>query len=129
FHRAETLYFPDARVPLHPPVLSEGAASLLPGQVRPALVWTFQLDADGALVRFDVQRARVRSRAQLDYGGLQGSVDAGTAPDPVALLPEIGQLLVAASRARGAIELDLPEQRVVPAARGWTVQTRATAPV
>src|SRR6476620_8162505 len=30
--RGETLYFPDVRVPLHPPVLSEGAASLLPGQ-------------------------------------------------------------------------------------------------
>src|SRR5215475_11510881 len=33
--RGETLYFPDARVPLHPQVLSEGAASLLPGEVRP----------------------------------------------------------------------------------------------
>ena len=34
--RVETLYSPDTRTPLHPPVLSEGAASLLPGQVRPA---------------------------------------------------------------------------------------------
>jgi exoribonuclease R len=29
--RGETLYFPDARILLHPAVLSEGAASLLPG--------------------------------------------------------------------------------------------------
>ncbi len=29
--RVETLYSPDTRTPLHPPVLSEGAASLLPG--------------------------------------------------------------------------------------------------
>ncbi|NEE23774.1 RNB domain-containing ribonuclease, partial [Streptomyces sp. SID7499] len=28
--RVTTLYFPDDRIPLHPPVLSEGAASLLP---------------------------------------------------------------------------------------------------
>src|SRR4051794_13178006 len=28
--RGETLYLPDGRVPLHPPVLSEAAASLLP---------------------------------------------------------------------------------------------------
>ena len=35
-----TLYAPDRRIPLHPPVLSEGAASLLPDQVRPALLWT-----------------------------------------------------------------------------------------
>ena len=38
--RVETLYSPDTRTPLHPPVLSEGAASLLPGQTRPALIWT-----------------------------------------------------------------------------------------
>src|SRR5690349_14893504 len=42
--RGETLYFPDARVPLHPPVLSEGAASLLPGEVRPAVLWQLTLD-------------------------------------------------------------------------------------
>src|SRR5437868_4762854 len=43
--RGQTLYAPDRRVPLHPPVLSEGAASLLPDQVRPAFVWRFDLDA------------------------------------------------------------------------------------
>src|SRR3954467_11592988 len=36
--RGQTVYCPDRRVSLHPPVLSEGAASLLPGQIAPALV-------------------------------------------------------------------------------------------
>ena len=45
--RGQTLYSPDRRTPLHPPVLSEGAASLLPGQLRPAVLWTIDLDADG----------------------------------------------------------------------------------
>ena len=40
--RGMTLYAPDRRTPLHPPVLSEGAASLLPDQVRPALLWTIR---------------------------------------------------------------------------------------
>ena len=31
--RGTTLYAPDCRAPLHPPVLSEGAASLLPNEV------------------------------------------------------------------------------------------------
>ena len=34
--RGQTLYAPDRRTPLHPEVLSEGAASLLPGEVRAA---------------------------------------------------------------------------------------------
>ncbi|MDQ1603699.1 MAG: hypothetical protein QOE01_1544, partial [Actinomycetota bacterium] len=29
-HRGQTLYSPDERTPLHPPLISEGAASLLP---------------------------------------------------------------------------------------------------
>ena len=39
--RGQTLYAPDGRVPLHPAVLSEGAASLLPEQDRRAFVWRF----------------------------------------------------------------------------------------
>ena len=43
--RTQTLYSPDLRTPLHPPVLGEGAASLLPDQVRPAVLWRIDLDA------------------------------------------------------------------------------------
>ena len=38
--RGETLYGADSKIPLHPTSLSEGAASLLPDQERPALLWT-----------------------------------------------------------------------------------------
>ncbi|MGC5411530.1 RNB domain-containing ribonuclease, partial [Streptomyces sp. DT225] len=48
--RVTTLYFPDGRVPLHPEVLSEDAASLLPGRVRPAVLWEIDLDPEGAAV-------------------------------------------------------------------------------
>ncbi|MGH3025532.1 MAG: RNB domain-containing ribonuclease, partial [Gaiellaceae bacterium] len=64
--RGESLYFPDARVPLHPPSLSEGAASLLPDQLRPAVLWRIALAADGSVRSAEVGRARVRSTAQLD---------------------------------------------------------------
>ena len=45
--RGQTMYAPEHRIPLHPPVLSEGAASLLPDQVRPALLWSIDLDERG----------------------------------------------------------------------------------
>src|SRR5690606_6732699 len=72
--RATTVYLPGQRIPLHPPVLSEDAASLLPGVDRPALVWELDLDAEGALVATRLQRAVIRSRAQLDYGSVPGEV-------------------------------------------------------
>ncbi|HEU4992125.1 MAG TPA: RNB domain-containing ribonuclease, partial [Luteimonas sp.] len=69
--RGETLYGAEDKIPLHPRVLSEDAASLLPGRRRPALLWTMRLDATGEGVSVDVRRAMVRSRARLDYDGVQ----------------------------------------------------------
>ena len=48
--RGETIYAPDAATPLHPEVLSHGAASLLEDVDRPACLWTIDLDARGEVV-------------------------------------------------------------------------------
>ena len=78
--RGVTLYGPDRRVPLHPPELSEGAASLLPDGERPALLWCIDLDRAGAPVATRLERALVRSRAQLTYADVARSVADGTTP-------------------------------------------------
>src|SRR4051794_13575990 len=65
--RGVTLYLPDGKAPLHPPELSEGAASLLPGVDRPAVVWRIDLDRTGEILAVDLRRALVRSRERLDY--------------------------------------------------------------
>jgi exoribonuclease R len=123
--RGQTLYSPDKRTPLHPPVLSEAAASLLPDQLRPAVLWTIDLDADGEAIEVGLRRARVRSRAQLDYPGVQAQADAGTLPEALALLPTIGALLQERAAERGAIELGTPEQEVVSGPDGgWTLAMR-----
>ncbi len=128
--RGQTLYSPDRRTPLHPPVLSEGAASLLPGELRAAALWTIDLDADGEPVRVDLRRARVRSRAQLDYPAVQLQADAGTLPEPLALLPVLGELLQRQAAERGAVELGTPDQAVEATPDGgWTLALRGDLPV
>jgi exoribonuclease R len=128
--RVETVYAPDERLPLHPPVLSEGAASLLPGEVRPAVVWTFDLDAHGQVTTTDVRRARVRSREQQEYVSVQAALDAGTAPEPVALLREVGRLRQEAQRERGGMTLNAPEQQVVDDGHGgYALALRSTLPI
>ncbi len=122
--RGSTRYAPDGRAPLHPPVLSEGAASLLPGQDRPAALWTVDLDAAGERTAVDVRRAWVRSRAQLDYAGAQRSVDDGSATGALALLAEVGTARAAAIRRHGGFDLPLPDQEIVPDGDGWTLELR-----
>ena len=127
--RGMTLYAPDRRTPLHPPALSEGAASLLPDQVRPALLWTVRLDAHGRMTDADVVRARVRSREQLDYAQAQAEIDGGSPRETLALLREVGQWREQRERERGGVSLPLPEQEVVAGAAGWRLEFRAPRPV
>jgi VacB/RNase II family 3'-5' exoribonuclease len=123
--RGETLYFPDLRVPLHPPVLSEGAASLLPGEVRPAVLWRIQLDGGGSVQSVDVRRARVRSTAQLDYQSTQHALERDMLPEAIAALPDVGRAREKLARRRHAIDLDLPEQEVESTAGQYVLTLRA----
>ena len=127
--RGVTLYAPDGRIPLHPPALSEHAASLLPDGDRPALLWTLDLDEAGAVERSRIEPATVRSRAQLSYAEAQRRIDAGTDP-ALALLREVGELRLAAERDRGAVSLELPEQEVEDLGDGhFHLAYRAALPV
>ncbi|MGQ0837702.1 RNB domain-containing ribonuclease [Actinokineospora sp.] len=122
--RGQTLYLPDGNVPLHPTVLSEGIASLLPDQVSPAALWTIDLDADGEPTAARVRRALIRSTAQFDYESVQASIDAGDPHPSIAELPALGRLRRAHAIRRGAVELQLPEQEVEPDGDGWRLVLR-----
>lgn len=116
--RVETVYAPDERTPLHPPVIGEDAGSLLPDQLRSAFVWDIALDARGEVTDASVYRAKVRSRERLDYVGVQEAVDAGTADEVVLLLKEIGEKRIDLESARGGASLPMPEQEVTLNADG-----------
>ena len=114
--RGVTVYAPDHKTPLHPPVLSEGAASLLPGEWRPAVLWTLDLDGTGELAATHVARAQVRSAAQHTYADVPSEV----AP----LLEEVGERRLALEQARGGVRLNVPEQEVMQDGGSWTVHYR-----
>lgn len=118
--RGVTIYAPDHRTPLHPFALSEGGASLLPGQWCPAVLWTLDLDHAGELVRTRVERRLVQSRAQHTYTDVP--------PDLLPLLQEVGQRRLALQVARGGVQLEVPEQEVVLEEGGWTTRFREVQP-
>ncbi|MDQ7991409.1 MAG: RNB domain-containing ribonuclease [Propionicimonas sp.] len=127
--RGQTFYAPTHRTPLHPTVLSEGAASLLAGQDRPALVWELSLDGDGELTDTRVGRAIVRSRRQLDYPGVQRALDEGTDDEQLVLLREIGLLRLHLEAARHGVSLGVPAQEIVADGTHWRLTYRSLLPV
>lgn len=103
--RGTTLYLPEGKAGLYPPILSEGAASLLPDGPRPAVVFIVRVAPDGE-VRLDAaERAIIRSRAKLAYDSAR---DHDLPPD----FPELARRIQAAEDRRGAKRVDPPEQEV-----------------
>ena len=131
--RGQTLYGADSKVPLHPTILSEDAGSLLPDQVRPALLWTIKVDKLGEGTDIEVERARVRSTAKLTYSSAQAALDDGSAGEVLTLVREIGQKRVARDAARGGVSLPLPEQEIDVAPGGetarWSLEFRRLLPI
>lgn len=110
--RGVTLYAPDRRDSLHPEVINEWAASLLPGEDRPSVLWTIDLDADGSLRSATLGRATVRVAEAMTYRAAQLEIDGDAPRDGLALLAEIGRHRERLERERGAVSLALPAQEV-----------------
>lgn len=127
--RAQTIYAPDDRIPLHPPVLSEHAASLLPEQDRRAYVWRFVLDDGARPIQTTLTRAVVRSRAQWAYAEAQEAIDLGTAPLTLLAMPWFGAERDARESERGGASLNLPETRVVAEGDGYRLESRDGVPL
>ena len=127
--RGQTMYAPDGRVPLHPVVISEHAASLLEGQVRGAYVWTFELDAAADVTRTTLARAHIRSRHQYSYTQVQAQLDDGTADLSLQLLKEVGLKRIELERARGGASLNRPDEEVVRTGDRYELVRRSPLPV
>ncbi len=65
--RGTSSYFIDNMVPMLPSVLSEGAFSLLPEQVRPAMVCHLEISEQGEITNYRIENALIESKAKLSY--------------------------------------------------------------
>ncbi|HZN54213.1 MAG TPA: RNB domain-containing ribonuclease [Candidatus Polarisedimenticolaceae bacterium] len=124
--RGTTYYFPDRRLLMLPPVLSEDAASLLAGAERPALSFFIAIDPEGRIVDAEIVRSIVRVAARLDYDEVDAVLRTGAGAHAATLMSLAG---VADRRERfrkaaGAIALRAPEAEVRVAPDGTLALAR-----
>ncbi len=117
WRRGVTVYLGDDRAPLYPPVLSEAAASLLPGGPRPAVVFTVRVGPGGDVRLDGVERALIESRAKLAYE----SVEPGDLPPPLA---ELARRVALAEEERDAARVEFPHQELQRDSDGWALRFR-----
>ena len=111
--RGNSVYLPDRAVPMLPARLSAGLGSLMPGEERPCLAVELRIGSAGALRGHRFRRGWMRSSARLTYRALQDMLDGPDTPPHLAHLEGAFRALERARQRRGALELDLPERRVV----------------
>jgi ribonuclease R len=131
--RGNSVYFPDRVVPMLPSMLSNDLCSLRPGEDRACLAAHMRIDGNGKLIEHRFERALMRSAARLTYEQVQRARDGS--PDGVTdslvrpvLSPLYGafEVLAAARRRRGALEIDLPERRPILDESGHVLQIEAS---
>ena len=105
WRRGTTQYLPDGKAGLYPPVLSEGAASLLPGGPRPAVIFGVRVDGEGEVRLDGAERAIIRSRAKLAYDSVRDS-------DLPAGFAEFARRIHEAEARRGASRVNPPAQEL-----------------
>jgi ribonuclease R len=112
--RGNSVYFPDRVVPMLPEALSNGWCSLRPNEDRGCLFVEMHIDRDGRKIGHRFGRGLMRSAARLTYEEVQqaydGHDDIGV---PLVHLYGAFHALLAARQARGTLDLDLPERKVV----------------
>jgi ribonuclease R len=132
--RGNSVYFPDRVVPMLPEELSNGWCSLRPDGDRPVMAVEIVIDADGQKKRHHFLRGLMRSAARLTYERVQAAMDGNTDAVTATLLePVIKPLygafraLLKAREARGTLELDLPERKVIIDTQGEVQKIEARA--
>ena len=105
WQRGATQYLPDGKAGLYPPVLAEGAASLLPDGPRPAVVFHVRVDTEGQSKLDGVERSLIHSRAKLAYETVQPA----QLPDAFG---ELARRIAHAEDVRGAARIEPLEQEV-----------------
>jgi ribonuclease R len=120
--RGVSVYLPDRAIAMLPEALSSGICSLMPEVDRLAMVVRLDLDATGAVVGTLLEAAVIRSRARLDYAGvaaaLAGDFRGARAryrdyAEHLARVAAVARLLRTRREARGTLDLDLPEAKVI----------------
>jgi ribonuclease R len=117
--RGNSVYFPDRVVPMLPEALSNNLCSLVPATDRACVAAHLWIDPSGRKKRHRFERAIMRSAERLTYDAVQEGHDSprghslAVPRERVAALYGAFAALDQARRARGALELDLAEHRVI----------------
>ncbi|MDC9826103.1 ribonuclease R [Devosia sp. ZB163] len=129
--RGNSVYFPDRVVPMLPERISNDLCSLREGENRPSLAVRMVFDKTGRKRSHTFHRVLFRSAAKLSYQQAQAAIDGKPDDKTGPILDTILRPLWAAYAvmaqardARGPLDLDLPERKIILDKAGMVVDVK-----
>lgn len=117
--RGNSVYLPQAVIPMLPEILCNDLCSLNPGVKRPVIACLMQISPGGALLGWQFRRAVIKSAARLTYketeAALNGSFNSRTKKffnKAIRPLYDAYLVLAKARKERGALELETTEIKI-----------------
>lgn len=134
FRRATSVYYADRVVPMLPKELSNGACSLNPQEDRLAFSCLMELDKQGTVQSYRFAKTVIRSRVKGVYKEINALLE-GTADEAVAAryaevaaqfepMQALYRKRLALRKARGGMELDSPEGKLILDEKGVCVDVQ-----
>ncbi len=118
--RGFSTYLPNRAIPMLPEALSTHMCSLVPEEDRLAMVATMRVNPAGDVSQEQVRAAVIHSQRRLTYGRVAEVLDderrsklPGEIQERVRLLRRVADRMRANRLRRGAIELNLPENKII----------------
>ncbi|MGV8074935.1 MAG: ribonuclease catalytic domain-containing protein [Syntrophobacteraceae bacterium] len=107
--RASSIYLPDGRISMLPPILSDGICSLKAGEERFALSFVIRMNAEGTVQSREITASVVRIREQVTYEQVNERIHNDKT---LKILFDLALKLRRQRLDRGAVILPLPEVNV-----------------
>lgn len=107
--RGSSIYLPDNRISMAPPLLAENRLSLKKDHIRPAISTMVKISLSGDIISYDIFPSIIRVVHQLSYFEANVSAEEGKA---IAALYDIATRFRETRLSQGAIQITLPEINV-----------------
>lgn len=122
YKRGNSVYFPSRVIPMLPETLSNGLCSLNPEVDRLVMVCEMNIHPTGRIMRYRFSEGVIKSHARLTYNQVHAMMEKNdrrmrerfqSIVPQLSALYDLFNVLQKARKARGAIDFDMPETKIV----------------
>lgn len=119
--RGSSIYMPDHRISMAPPLLAENRLSLIKDHIRPAISTMVKISFGGDIISYDIFPSIIRVDQQISYFEANNNAEGG---EPLGALYQIATRFREKRLSQGAIQITLPEINVWLDESGFPVVNR-----